>query len=105
MIRVYLAFHNELGVIAAKVLRIEKFDEKEWDAAGALNKPEFQCPFVVKYLFAVIVIVIAKLPIVIIKFIVVIAILIIHLDGLIDQGFLVLRIFNSSASGSQFKKT
>ncbi|KAA6399336.1 MAG: putative SNF1A/AMP-activated protein kinase [Streblomastix strix] len=52
MIRVYLAFHNDLGVIAAKVLRIEKFDEKEWDAAGALNKPEFQCPFVVKYLFA-----------------------------------------------------
>ncbi|KAA6369056.1 MAG: hypothetical protein EZS28_035417, partial [Streblomastix strix] len=50
--RVYLAFHNDIGVIAAKVLRIEKFDEKEWDAAGALNKPEFQCPFVVKYLFA-----------------------------------------------------
>ncbi|KAA6402327.1 MAG: putative CAMK/CAMKL/MARK protein kinase [Streblomastix strix] len=50
--RVYLAFHYELGVIAAKVLLIEKFDEKEWDAAGALNKPEYQCPFVVNYLFA-----------------------------------------------------
>ncbi|KAA6391135.1 MAG: putative CHK1 DNA damage checkpoint kinase [Streblomastix strix] len=35
--RVYLSYHNELGIIAAKVMKIEKFDAREWDAAGALN--------------------------------------------------------------------
>ncbi|KAA6384555.1 MAG: putative AGC family protein kinase [Streblomastix strix] len=49
---VYLSFNNELGVIAAKVMRIEKFDEREWDAAGKLNQPEFRCPFIMKYLRA-----------------------------------------------------
>ncbi|KAA6389665.1 MAG: hypothetical protein EZS28_014809 [Streblomastix strix] len=37
---------------AAKVMRLEKFDQREWDAAGKLNKPEFQCPFIMKYLRA-----------------------------------------------------
>ncbi|KAA6397429.1 MAG: putative AGC family protein kinase [Streblomastix strix] len=50
--RVYLSFHNELGIIAAKVMKLEKFDEREWDAAGKLNQPEFQCPFIMKYLLA-----------------------------------------------------
>ncbi|KAA6364191.1 MAG: putative STE/STE20/PAKA protein kinase, partial [Streblomastix strix] len=49
---VYLSYNNELGVIAAKVMRLEKFDEREWDAAGKLNQPEFQCPFIMKYLLA-----------------------------------------------------
>ncbi|KAA6372016.1 MAG: putative SNF1A/AMP-activated protein kinase, partial [Streblomastix strix] len=50
--RVYLSFNNELGIIAAKVMRLEKFDEREWDAAGKLNQPEYQCPFIMKYLRA-----------------------------------------------------
>ncbi|KAA6383652.1 MAG: hypothetical protein EZS28_020821 [Streblomastix strix] len=45
---VYLSYNNELGVIVAKVMRIEKFDEREWDAAGKLNQPEFRCPFIMK---------------------------------------------------------
>ncbi|KAA6385639.1 MAG: hypothetical protein EZS28_018835 [Streblomastix strix] len=49
---VYLSFHNELGIIAAKVMKLEKFDEREWDAAGKLNQPQFQCPFIMKYLRA-----------------------------------------------------
>ncbi|KAA6372511.1 MAG: hypothetical protein EZS28_031962 [Streblomastix strix] len=49
---VYLSFNNELDIIAAKVMRIEKFDEREWDAAGKLNQHEFQCPFIMKYLRA-----------------------------------------------------
>ncbi|KAA6401819.1 MAG: putative Serine/threonine-protein kinase ATG1a [Streblomastix strix] len=49
---VYQAFHKDYGVIAAKVMRLEKFDKKEWDAVQVLNKPEFQCPFLMKYLFA-----------------------------------------------------
>ncbi|KAA6379811.1 MAG: putative CAMK family protein kinase, partial [Streblomastix strix] len=36
----------------AKVMKLEKFDEREWDAAGKLNQPEFQCPFIMKYLRA-----------------------------------------------------
>ncbi|KAA6384747.1 MAG: putative SNF1A/AMP-activated protein kinase [Streblomastix strix] len=50
--RVYLSYHNELGIIAAKVMKIEKFDKREWDAAGALSKPGFVCPFIMKYLLA-----------------------------------------------------
>ncbi|KAA6365525.1 MAG: hypothetical protein EZS28_038948 [Streblomastix strix] len=50
--RVYLSFHKELVLIAAKVLRLEKFDEREWDAAGVLQQPEFLCPFILKYLLA-----------------------------------------------------
>ncbi|KAA6369933.1 MAG: hypothetical protein EZS28_034541 [Streblomastix strix] len=50
--RVYLSYNNELSIIAAKVMRLEKFDQREWDAAGKLNQPEFQCPFIMKYLRA-----------------------------------------------------
>ncbi|KAA6400880.1 MAG: putative SNF1A/AMP-activated protein kinase [Streblomastix strix] len=50
--RVYLSYNNELGIISAKVMSLEKFYEREWDAAGKLNRPEFQCPFIMKYLRA-----------------------------------------------------
>ncbi|KAA6376068.1 MAG: hypothetical protein EZS28_028404, partial [Streblomastix strix] len=47
--RVYLVRHAEFGVIAAKVIKADKFDQREWDAAGAISNPGFQCPFVLKY--------------------------------------------------------
>ncbi|KAA6321233.1 MAG: hypothetical protein EZS28_054580, partial [Streblomastix strix] len=47
--RVYLVRHAEYGVIAAKVIKADKFDQREWDAAGAISNPGFQCPFVLKY--------------------------------------------------------
>ncbi|KAA6387031.1 MAG: putative SNF1A/AMP-activated protein kinase [Streblomastix strix] len=50
--RVYLSINKELGIIAAKVMKIEKFDQREWDAAGRLNLPQFQCPYIIKYLRA-----------------------------------------------------
>ncbi|KAA6397858.1 MAG: putative AMP-activated protein kinase alpha subunit [Streblomastix strix] len=34
---VYLSYKYELGIIAAKVMKIEKFDNREWDAAGSLE--------------------------------------------------------------------
>ncbi|KAA6355464.1 MAG: hypothetical protein EZS28_049009 [Streblomastix strix] len=34
------------------MMRFEKFDQREWDAAGKLNQPEYQCPFIMKYLRA-----------------------------------------------------
>ncbi|KAA6387299.1 MAG: hypothetical protein EZS28_017175 [Streblomastix strix] len=35
---VYLVFHQEEGVVATKIMKPEKFDKREWDAAIQLTK-------------------------------------------------------------------
>lgn len=64
----YLGYHEDYGIVAAKIMRDDRFDLHEWDMAGALDRsvflfifraqsniknltfrPEFACPFIMKY--------------------------------------------------------
>ncbi|KAA6372898.1 MAG: hypothetical protein EZS28_031575 [Streblomastix strix] len=38
LLEVYLSHNSQLGIIAAKIMQSEKFDQREWDAAGRLNQ-------------------------------------------------------------------
>ncbi|KAA6379847.1 MAG: hypothetical protein EZS28_024627 [Streblomastix strix] len=46
--KVYLGYHADFGIVVAKVMRIERFDSNEFFKIGALNKPEFASPFIMK---------------------------------------------------------
>ncbi|KAA6365711.1 MAG: hypothetical protein EZS28_038762 [Streblomastix strix] len=46
--KVYLGYHADFGIVAAKVMRIGRFDSNEFFKIGALNKPEFASPFIMK---------------------------------------------------------
>ncbi|KAA6366989.1 MAG: putative CAMK family protein kinase [Streblomastix strix] len=51
--RVYLVSHNQFGIVAAKVMRNEDFNEKEWDAAGVFDKdPPNIRPFIIQNIAA-----------------------------------------------------
>ncbi|KAA6366711.1 MAG: hypothetical protein EZS28_037762, partial [Streblomastix strix] len=51
--RVYLVHHPELGIIAAKIMDNENFDQREWDAADILNKDQtHKFPFIVQNILA-----------------------------------------------------
>ncbi|KAA6397444.1 MAG: putative serine/threonine-protein kinase ATG1a [Streblomastix strix] len=48
--RVYLAHHQDFGIVAAKIVDSDKFDYSEWEASGKLK--EAACPFIVKFIAA-----------------------------------------------------
>ncbi|KAA6378214.1 MAG: putative AGC family protein kinase, partial [Streblomastix strix] len=46
--QVHLIHNTQTGLLAAKVMQIQLFDEKEWDAAGRLQQGE-PIPFIVQF--------------------------------------------------------
>ncbi|KAA6369408.1 MAG: hypothetical protein EZS28_035065 [Streblomastix strix] len=50
---IFLVYHRELGVVAAKVMKNELFDANEWNVAGILNiDPHNMCPFIIRNILA-----------------------------------------------------
>ncbi|KAA6372982.1 MAG: putative Calcium/calmodulin-dependent protein kinase type 1, partial [Streblomastix strix] len=47
-----MAYNEDLGIVAARVMQLDKFDQREWNLAATLIRPEFACPFILKYLLA-----------------------------------------------------
>ncbi|KAA6377716.1 MAG: putative CAMK/CAMKL/MARK protein kinase [Streblomastix strix] len=53
LVKVYLVQHPDVGVIAAKVIQNENFEENEWTAAGVfVGDPPNTRSFIVKYIAA-----------------------------------------------------
>ncbi|KAA6393443.1 MAG: hypothetical protein EZS28_011028 [Streblomastix strix] len=50
---VFLVYHPELNIVAAKVMLNEDFNEVEWNITGVLNSdPPEACPFIIRNILA-----------------------------------------------------
>lgn len=51
--RVFLVHHPDTGVVAAKVMKNENFDENEWNITKLLNnEPPQTFPFIIRSIMA-----------------------------------------------------